>query len=531
MKHITRTILLATLVLVGAQSLWAQATDQDCATVQKKMHYPYYYCDCHHNAVPFHFPLDTTISDTTWFQAEFKDLRQGMCAYWFADGSVTFEIYAYCTSYSPSIPPMSVGQNRMKEMDAEEINNKIAATGQIGEILTSTIKPYIRVYPSIPGRSGRVLCYPYDQGPHSTCEDILPVVNFITYVRNESEDIYELKKTAGRKQMAIRWKQETDRPCQIYVTRDSCNGAQISGPITLTDSMHLWMPDSLTMANRTTPLYVHAVSADSLAGRLTFYTNIKMVHDTVDTTFCEGRYLELKKHRYMQDTVVYDTTYLASDTLLCTRYNIVVTPPTPQNKTLNLKQSELPYLFEKQHYITAFGKDTAIITKTGECTKTYYLTVNHKITTQTIKTDTTLCIGKSITLSGVTYSSGTHTLRDTTMQDADTRVITAYTIRFVEPEMEFDTIQVEAYELTDGYPYLGEYLYSYGTDTLTISKRNECTRIISVTVETPVIDDPQNYQQNEGIESKRTYKIIRNGQIYIVRDGRWYNVVGVKKED
>lgn len=531
MKQSIRIILLAMFTLLGSQALLAQATQQDCATVQKKMHYPYYYCDCHLSSVPFHFPLDTTISDTTWFQAEFKDLKQGMCAYWFADGSVTFEVYAYCTSYSPSMPPMTVGQNRMKEMDAEEINNKIAETGQIGEILTSAIKPYIRVYPSIPGRSGRVLCYPYNQGPHSTCEDILPVVNYMTYVRNDSNDIYELKTTTGRRQMAIRWKQENDRPCQIYVTRDSCNGAQILGPITLTDSMHLWMPDSLTMVNRSTPLYVHAVSGDSLAGRLTFYTNIKMVHDTIDTTFCEGRFLELKKRRYMQDTTVYDTTYLSNDTLLCTRYNIVVTPSTPQNKTLNLKQSELPYLFEKQHYITAFGEDTAVIVKTGECTKTYYLTVNHKITTQTIQTDTTLCIGKTITLSGETYSSGTYTLRDTTMRDADTKVITAYTIQFVEPEMEFDTVYVEAYELLDGYSYLGKYLYDYGTDTLTISRNETCTRIICLTVAPPVVDDPQNYEQNSAAAPKKAYKIVRNGQIYIVRDGQWYNVVGTRIDD
>lgn len=515
------------LLVGGVQALWAQETP-DCATTQKKYNYPYFYCDCH-DATWFRFPLDTVISDTTWYKVQFDQIRQGLCAYWFAEGSVTFEIYAFCTSSEPSIEPMTVGKDRMKEMDATEINQKIDASEKIGDALQGLI-PRIRVYPSTPGRSGRVLCYPYNKGPHSTCTDILPVVNGMTYVRNENEDIYELSQTTGRKQMAIRWKQDTDRPCQVYITRDSCNGTQVLAPITLTDSMHLWLPDSLTMAaaRNQYPLYVHAVSDTALAGRLTFYTGVKMVHDTIDTTFCEGRYLELKKHRYMRDTTVYDTTYLAHDTLLCTRYNIVVTPPTPKTQTLNLKQSQLRnYLFMNQHYITNFGQDTAIITKTGNCTEIYYLTINHKIDTKTVKTDTTLCIGKTITLSsGVTYSSGTHILRDTTMQDADTKVITEYTIRFTEPEMEFDTVYVEAYELLDGYRYEGQYLYDYGTDTLNIKKREECTRIICLTVEPPIIDDPQNYQQNEGTEPKRTYKIVRNGQIYIIRDGRWYNLLG-----
>lgn len=519
--------------LLGAQMLWAQATQQDCATVQKKMHYPYFYCDCHENAVPFHFPLDTIITDTTWFQASFNDLRQGMCAYWLAKGSVTFEIYAYCSSHSPSIEPMTVGKDRMKEMDATEINQKIEAAGQIGEILTQAVSPYIRVYPRLAGDTGRVFCYPYNQGPHSTCEDILPVVNYMTYVRNEREDVYELSQTTSRKQMAFRWKQETDSPCQIYITRDSCNGAQILGPITLVDSMHLWMPDSLTMAAayRKYPLYVHVTSDSALAGRLTFYSNIKMVHDTVDTTFCEGRYLEIKQRQIRRDTTIYDTTYLAHDSLRCTRYNVVVTPPTPKTKTLSIKQSQLPYLFEKQYYITAFGTDTAVIYKDNECTQIYHLTINHKMSTETISTDTTLCVGKTITVSGVTYNKGTHTLRDTTMRDADTRVITLYTIRFIEPEMEFDTVQVEPYDLINGYPYLGKYLYEYGTDTLTISKRETCTRIISVTVEQPEKDEPQNYEQNAATDPKKAYKVVRNGRIYIVRDGQWYNVVGMKEED
>lgn len=533
MKRITRYILLAMLPLLGTQLLWAQATQYDCATVQKKNHYPAFYCDCHEQSVPFHFPLDTIITDTTWFQASFNDIRQGLCAYWLAKGSVTFEIYAYCTSHFPSIEPMTVGKDRMKELDATEINEKIEAAGQIGEILTQTVNPYIRVYPNLRGDTGRVFCFPYNQGPQSTCEDILPVVNYMTYVRNEREDVYELPKTTVRKQMGFRWKQAAEEDCQLYITRDSCNGELILGPITLSDSMHLWLPDSLTMdaAYRNYPLYVHASSDSALAGRLTFYSNIKMLRDTVDTTFCEGKYLELKQRRYTRDTMVYDTTYLAHDTLRCTLYNIFVTPPTPQTRTLSLKQSQLPYLFEKQHYITAFGTDTAVITKDNSCTQIYHLTVNHKITTETIHTDTSLCIGKTITVSGVTYSNGTHTLRDTTMRDADTRVITIYTIRFTEPEMEYDTLQLEAHQLVDGYPYQGQYLYDYGTDTLTINKRETCTRIISVTVEQPQIDDPQNYEQSSAPDPKKAYKVVRDGQIYIVRDGQWYNLVGKRIED
>lgn len=520
--------LFLLLICLFSTGIYAQTTQYSCEELQRRNNYPYFYCDCQ-DAVPFHFPLDATISDTTWFTATFNDIKQGLCAYWFSDESVTFEIYGYCTSRIPVIQ-MTIGGNRMKEMSIEEINERIKAAGQLGDVLTQAVNPVIRVYPNN-GGTGHVYCYPYNEGPTSTCENTLKIVNRMTFVRNETEDVYLLEGKTARSRFGMRWKQEKDSAVTLFITRDSCNGEIVAGPVTLTDSMHLWLPDSLTMRtayNSATrhPLYVHAHSAANLAGRLSFYTTLKMMRDTVDTTLCEGRYLPLGNQRYYRDTLLYDTTFVMGDTLLTTQYNLTVTPPTPQSQTLSLKQSQLPYLFEKQYYVRAFGKDTAEIRKDGECTKLYYLTVNHNITTKTETTDTTICEGKTLRLSNITYSRDT-VLRDTTMRDADTRVITAYTIHFAEPELEYDTLYVEGADLVNGYFYQNEIFYDYETRTIEVKKSGQCTRRIEVTI-LPPKEPEQTGIEEQTADDQRRYKLLRDGQIVLIRQGEQYNMLGEK---
>ena len=79
-----------------------------CDSVMHILEQPYYYCACDESSSPFSFPYEAEVKDTLWFTATMNDLRQGISAYWFANSSVTMEVYAFCSSKEPTIT-MTVG--------------------------------------------------------------------------------------------------------------------------------------------------------------------------------------------------------------------------------------------------------------------------------------------------------------------------------------------------------------------------------------------------------------------------------------
>lgn len=159
-----------------------------CRILQASLKAPYYFCDCYEGASTFRFPLSTQISDTVWYTASVDDVRKGLTAYWFADCSVTLEVYALCSGKTPTIS-MTIGKDQMREMDATSVNQKIDEMGDAAGQLISALTPHIRVYPN--GTcSGQVYVYPYNEGPHSTCEATLPVRTSMTYVSNHADDVY-----------------------------------------------------------------------------------------------------------------------------------------------------------------------------------------------------------------------------------------------------------------------------------------------------------------------------------------------------
>lgn len=81
-----------------------------CRILQASLKAPYYFCDCYEGASTFRFPLSTQISDTVWYTASVDDVRKGLTAYWFADCSVTLEVYALCSGKTPTIS-MTVGKD------------------------------------------------------------------------------------------------------------------------------------------------------------------------------------------------------------------------------------------------------------------------------------------------------------------------------------------------------------------------------------------------------------------------------------
>ena len=174
--------------MADAQILMPQAAHpwtNFCDSTMKILNLPHYSCMCKEFSTSFAFPLETEIKDTVWYTATINDLRQGICAYWFSSSSVTMEVFAFCSSKEPTFS-LTVGPNQMRDIDSKMIEDKLNELSKQQQLMAETLTPHMRVYP-LNGGSGRVYCYPYNQGPESKCDDPLPLRPGMTYVCEKEE--------------------------------------------------------------------------------------------------------------------------------------------------------------------------------------------------------------------------------------------------------------------------------------------------------------------------------------------------------
>lgn len=460
--------------------------------------YPNHYCECRETSQVFSFPLEVQVTDTMWFSTTVEDMRQGLSAYWFANCSITFEVYAFCSSKTPTIV-MTVGANQMREMDVATINQKLEEMGDMAELINQTLIPRIKVYPN--GGTGTVYCYPYDQGPLSTCDSILPIIPRMTYVCSDSTEVYELKpsRIASNGKGFIRWKQKKNYPCSIRLTEGSCDGPEMAH-MTLADSMRVMVlnPNQMKAAKTAgNSVFVHVTHPADYVGRIMYRNTLNWDEQRIDTTICQGKSLQLTDTVLTQTTVYpNDTLWKAGDTLSLTTYHLNIEPPTPQQDTLLFKAVQLPTTYHNQYIAKeGWGDYDFTVHQAGECDERYLLHVEHNYVTNKTEVDTTLCLGKTIKINNVTYS------KDTVIHDSvwtyapasnatpDTYTIRHITIHFTEPDVEYDTISVLPSKMTSrGYWYAGlGVMVPYG-DTLIVKKKtNTCTRYIQLHVDKSVI--------------------------------------------
>lgn len=494
--------------------------------------YPDHYCECRKTSTPFSFPLQVQVTDTMWFSATVDDLKQGLAAYWFSNCSITFEVYAFCSSKTPTIT-MTVESNQMREMDVAAINRKLDEMGDMAEIMSQVLTPRVKVYPN--GGTGTVYCYPYDQGPVSTCQEPLPIIPRMTYVCDQATEVYELhpENIAANGQGFIRWKQKKNFAGTIRLTDGACDGPEIA-QMTLTDSMRVMMlnADSMLAAKQAgRSVFIHVTHPADYVGRIYYHNAIKWDMQRIDTTLCQGKTLQLNDTALSQTTVYpNDTLWKNGDTLSLTTYYLNIEPPTPVEDTLLLKAAQLPYNYQNQLIPKdGWGDYDLTIHRADQCDERYLLHVEHDVVTRATVVDTAVCLGKTITFGGVTYDMDT-VIRDSAWADADTWVTSDITIRFTEPEIEYDTVGVAPSQFTaNGYWYgeLGVMVKQYGDTLIVKTKKNQCTRWIQLTVleaeEPPTpgvgVDEVESSEQ-------RTVKYMHNGVLYIRREGRDYDLMG-----
>ncbi len=534
MESLKTYCLTALLFFIAAFSLCAQSNGEArhagkrCEDLIKELNYPYFYCDCHNTARDFEFGLDMAISDTTWFKATTAQLRQGISAYWFATSSVTMEVYALCSSTVPTIV-LTVGPNQMHEKDADEINRKISEMGSTAEQALNNITPRIRVYPSRVGGEGRVICYPYNQGPNSTCEDPLQIFAGMTYVSSNEEDVYYMSNVHNyTDSMFIHWKEKDNSPCLLSITSDSCNGPLLMQAV-LSDSTKVFFPDknilSAARQNKDT-LFFHFSHAAGKTGRITFRRAATFVTDTIEETFCQGRGIVLKDTTLRQTTLYSDTTWVVKDTLLVTLYNLHITPPEQYRDTISITSKQLPYPYRNTQLLNTFGDYLVQVRLPNQCDEDYQVHVNHRIVYSIAEKEESICLGKTyLATDGQVFARDT-AIVDSIWRDQDTCAVTSLTLRFIEPELEDTVVYLNSEQLKTFY-FLGKPSYrQFGSHDIVYERKNACTRYIHLTINE--VELPTDILEAEEKQQNTVRKWMHNGILYIEKNGQLYSTLGNK---
>ena len=375
------TLLLAANPLFGREEVDC-SNPQTCEEARYCLGAPYFYCDCSMNSRPFAFPVEEEITDTVWYTASVDDLKKGISAYWFADCSVTMEVYAMCTSKSPTIS-LTIGKNQMRDVDVAKINEKLSEMGETAQELLGALTPHIRVYPN--GGSGKVYCYPYNEGPASTCDEPLPLRPGMTYVCSNTQSAYKMEwnliPTSGN--AFIHWKQEKNLSCEIWLTLDSCNGEEV-GRAKLTDSLHVYFPNQdMLKAARTAKrtLWLHAKHAKDITGRLYWRSNPKYYEEALKaktSSTCLGKTIKVNLRTYESDTTFTDTLWVVRDSLTTQQVKLTFEEPTLEYDTIQVLPSVLArgYRYTPSGDILYTYNDTIVdIIKKNTCTRRVQVTI------------------------------------------------------------------------------------------------------------------------------------------------------------
>ena len=380
-----RTNLLAILLVFAALSnvCAQQVTMEECERIRIGLKAPYYYCSCHFESDTVVFPVDTVVRDTMWFTTSMSNIRRGLSAYWFSEDSVSVDVFMFCTDKVP-LMSLTVGGNQMREVDAAEVTERLDNMPKDIQTTLSLVTPHLRVYPQGNG-SGHVYCYPYNQGPQSTCDAYLPLLEKMTYVCEKEEDYaYRLDPAniAPDGQGFIHWKQLQNKTCEIRLTLDSCTGEEI-GTATLSDSLHIYMLDSselIKAREENRSIWLQVRHEAGMPGRITYYAKRTFIEpeQPMEESECEGKVLRVNLREYTRDTAFVDTLWVNKDTLRTVETRLTFTAPQLEHDTLLIEYKELKKGYRSTEYNITFYNycDTLLeIKKKDTCTRRVLLSI------------------------------------------------------------------------------------------------------------------------------------------------------------
>lgn len=238
---------------------------EDCETTRKSAWAPHY-CACSCLANQFHsLPLDIALSDSVWYKGSANTLKTGVTAYIYGEVGVHIDLYFNCKTLNvvsnPSqtfVGSVDVEPNNIWDIDEATIAAKLEEAG-----VTSAV--YMCIYPLEEGKEVRLFCNPYNVGPHSTCEDILPVVPGMTFVSSHKDDVYVLRSQdiPSNGTLLVNWFKNSGAACQLTIKRGTCDGPVIA-QVDLASAYEI----SREWLNLGEDLYLQFNHADNTTGRI-----------------------------------------------------------------------------------------------------------------------------------------------------------------------------------------------------------------------------------------------------------------------
>lgn len=469
MKRFYQIYLLCIVLLASATSVLA---DTNC-TGYKPTH-PDHYCDCKYNISQLAtLPFDVQVTDSIWFKASSNLFINGFTAYLYSDCDVNFDIYQNCISHTP-LYSVTIPKNQARDVTAETINQKLEEAG----VSITSMALYLCIYP-VGGTGGRLMCYPYNTGHNSTCEDMLSLLPGMTFVSSHENDVYEITSSSipSSYAMYLQWNEENNLPCHLSITRGECNGTIIAEYDFVDENSRYYFDPALLIELNTSgeSLYAHFSHDAAAAGRIRL-SEASTIDIPTDTTVCQGKALVLDNMIYTTDTtIIYDRQW-QGDQLAVYAYHLTIAEPELQYDTLFLKSSDLPMLYRNQFTIPAngFGDYDITIHQENTCDERYLLHVAHATQAIYSSADTTICQGRSFTYNGQKYTTDV-TFIDSTWINADTLSIHTLNVYFAEPEIQYDTLLLKSYDLP--YRYRSQYTIpadGFGDYDFTLHFKNNC---------------------------------------------------------
>ena len=215
------TIIMAAMM---ALPTFAQITEANCMEdYQIKFDYPSYFCDCElqrkKNKIPG-LPFDITVTDTTWYGSSSDIMLDGCSAYLYSECDVKMVIVQNCSN-EPGVgiyKEVVVQSNQARDVEPSSIRDLMEQNGVSGRIGIR-----IGILPLEIGKESRFICMPYNQGPHSTCEDCLPLLRDMVFVSSDMDNVYALtpSEIPAVNGLKIEWFQ-TDYPATLTIRKGDC---------------------------------------------------------------------------------------------------------------------------------------------------------------------------------------------------------------------------------------------------------------------------------------------------------------------
>lgn len=229
-----RYIYIALLLLATAAVAQEQMGLQDqpdkasflCELQEKTGLFPSYYCECYEENTSFKLPMDITPNASKWYACTLKQLKNGMTAYLYSDCDVTLDIYGSCALSSPSYT-YTFAQNQARDVDGDKVVEKMTEKlAEYGMSYDENMSVYFRISPVGKG-TARLLCCAYNEGPASTCSDVLPLLMSMTFVSSHTNDVYQLSadQLPDTNGVSVHW--DSDVNCTLSISRGSCTAAAV----------------------------------------------------------------------------------------------------------------------------------------------------------------------------------------------------------------------------------------------------------------------------------------------------------------